>query len=312
MDKSRGSMIQYFIEKGVGDMAIDVTIRASLFSRKPLPLDVIIGADLHYGNAEDYVQTMDGEVGQHEFIAYLPDHIGRGFQVIWHEGERKRVVLRQPLPCCREEMIEFYHTVERIVTFWKGSLNVDGKATSLKAFLGTLDENQRFNENTIRDLGMDILNGFEGQYEIYGAMWPLRPGHPEGRLFLLSPESYGKWLHEKQEIDACYWPVVYGVMPDEMVGIAISRFCPYDVPAIYPDKVSADFTTRDPQTGRSVPVTQWILTVDDGEDKFCEISYDEFRSKLPAEKVSRYDSHKILIQPMTGEELRAIYAPKEQ
>ncbi len=293
-------------------MAIHVIIQAGVFHRKPLPLDIIIGDVLHYGNTEDYVQTMEGEVGQHEFIAYLPDHIGRGFQVIWHEGENKRVVLRQPLPCCREELNEFYRTVERIMTFWKGSLNVDGKATSLKSFLGTLEDNQRINEQAISDLGRDILNGCEGQHEIYGAMWPLCPGYPEGRLFLLSAENYGKWLHEKQVIDICYWPVVYGVMPDEKVGIAISGFGPYEVPAIYPNKVSDDFKIRDPQTGRPVPVTKWLVNVDDGKEKFCEISYNEFRAKLPPEKISRYDSHKILIQPMTGEELRTIYSPIEQ
>ena len=54
------------------------------------------------------------------------------------------------------------------------------------------------------------------------------------------------------------------------------------------------------------------LTQKDEEGLICEIPYEEFRAKLPADKVSRYDNDMILIQPMTGEELRAIYSSKEQ
>lgn len=292
-------------------MAIDVTIRAGIFNRKPLPLDVIIGNELAYGNTEDYVQTMPGEVGKHEFIAFLPEHIGRGFQVIWHAGENKRVVLRQPLPCCKEELIEFYHVVERIVRFWKGSLHVDGKRTSLKAFLGTMEDYLHFNEQAIRDLGKGILDTSEGCYEIYGAMWPLRPGHEEGRMFLLSPASYGEWLHEKQEIDACYWPVAYGIKQDGQSAVACISFDPISVPCIYLDKVPpAGYTIMDSRTDQRVPVTQWLMYVKDGDELICEITYEEFRAKLPKDKISRYDGDKILIQPMTGEELRAIYGPK--
>ena len=287
-------------------MAIDVIIKAGLFHRVLLPFDVIVGDKLHYGNAEEYVQTMGGEVGKKEFIAYLPDHIGRGFQVIWHEGESRRVVLRQPLPCCEPELREFYQTVKRIAEFWKGSLIVDGKATTLKAFLRTLEDNISFNVQAARDLGRDILNANEYGYEIYGAMWPLHPGEEEGRMFMLSPESYGEWLHEKQEIDACYWPIVYGVMPDGQSAMAGITYDPLEVPCIYLDKVPKGFKTTD-SMGRSVPVTVWCVFVKDGEGLSREISYEEFRAKLPADKVSRYDKDKILIQPMTSEEIRAIY-----
>lgn len=288
-------------------MAIDVIIKAGLFHKKPLPFEVIIGDELFYGNTEDYVQTMDGQVGKREFIAFLPEHIGRGFQVIWHEGESRRVVLRQTLPCCEPELREFYETVKRIAEFWKGHLTVDGKPTTLKAFLNTLADNISFNIQAARDLGRDILNSAEYGYEIYGAMWPLRPGEPEGRMFLLSPETFGEWLHEKQVIDACYWPVVYGVMKDGQSAMAGTIYSPLEVPYIYLDKVPDGYKTMDERTGKHVPVTTWWIVVKDGEGAECEISYQEFRAKLPADKVSRYDKDMILIQPMMPEEIRAIY-----
>ena len=288
-------------------MAIDVIIKAGLFHRKPLPFDVIIGDKLFYGNAEDFVQTMDGKVGKKEFIAFLPEHIGRGFQVIWYEGESRRVVLRLPLPCCEPEMREFYQTVKRIADFWKGSLTVDGKATSLKAFLHTLEDNIRFNVQAARDLGRDIINASDYTYEIYGAMWPLRPGEAEGRLFMLKPEAFGGWLHEKQVIDACYWPVVYGIMSDGQTAMAGTIYSPLEVPYIYLDKVPEGYKTRDSHTGKMVPVTEWWIVVQDGEGFERKISYQEFRDKLPTDKVSSYDKDMILIQPMTPEEIRTIY-----
>lgn len=288
-------------------MAIDVIIKAGLFHQKPLPFEVIIGDELFYGNAEDYVQTMDGQVGKREFIAFLPENIGRGFQVIWHEGESRRVVLRQTLPCCEPELREFYQTVRRITEFWKGHLTVDGKPTTLKAFMNTLADNISFNMQAARDLGRDILNSAEYGYEIYGAMWPLHPGEPEGRMFLLSPESFGEWLHEKQEVDACYWPIVYGIMQDGQSAMAGTIYNPLEVPYIYLDKVPEGYTTRDSRTGQQVPVTTWWIVVKDGEGSECEISYQEFRAKLPANKVSRFDKNMILIQPMTPEEIRSIY-----
>lgn len=288
-------------------MGVLVKLTSSMFHRRPLPVHTILGEKLAYGNTEDYAQTICGEMGRREFIAYLPEHIGRGFQVIWHEGEKRSVTLRLPQPCCEAELREFYETVKRIAEFWKARISVNGKATTLRKFLSTLAENISINVQAVRDLGRDIINRKACGYEIYGAMWPLRPGEREGRQFMLSPESFGEWLHEKQEIDACYWPIVYGVGQDGRSAKAVTIFNPFEVPCIYLDKVPDGFTTMDTHTGRRVPVTEWTIIVNDGEGLSCEITYEEFRSGLPADRVSRYDDAMILIQPMTGEEIRAVY-----
>lgn len=251
-------------------------------------------------------------MGQNKFIAYLPDHIGRGFQVIWHEGERTSVVLRLNLPCCKEELHAFYSAVERIVRYWRGTLHVDGRRMSLKTFMATKEENERINAQAVRDLGKKLLDGYENRLEIGGAMWPLRPGREEGRLFLLSPDAFGEWLHEKQQIDACYWPVVYAEKKDGQGIVAFTQFGPWEVPAIYLNQVPPKtFMIRDPQTGHSVQVEAWHICVMDDSGLLCEIPYAEFRAKLPESKISRYDGDKILIQPMTGDELRAIYSLAE-
>ncbi len=131
-------------------------------------------------------------------------------------------------------------------------------------------------------------------------------------MFMLAPQSFDAWLHEKQEVDACYWPIVYGVMRDGQSAMAGTIYNPLEVPYIYLDKVPEGYTTLDSRTGKRVPVMVWWIVVKDGEGLEREISYQEFRAKLPVDKVSRYDKDKILIQPMTSEEIRAIYFPESK
>ena len=69
-------------------MAIDILIKQKMFGGKTMPLDVILGEHLHYGNfVTDQLNI--GELGENEFVAYNPDSIGRGFSVIWNSGEKK-------------------------------------------------------------------------------------------------------------------------------------------------------------------------------------------------------------------------------
>lgn len=292
-------------------MGFHIKIKASLFHRKPLPLSVITGGQLWYGNTDEFVQTMLDEVGKTDFIAFDPEHVGRGFQVVWHEGERKSVLLNQPLPCSRGDLIALYAAAERIAEFWHGTIWVDDEKTSLKAFRETLDEHIAANERFIRMMAEKVLSMTDQSVEIYGAMWPLHPGREEAERFLQSPAEYDRWLHEKQAMDACYWPIVYGLPPDRQSAGGYTSFSPLEIPCIYMDKVPPEgFTTVEPGTGCRVPVSEWLITVEDGTEKICEIPYEEFRAKLPADRVSRYDEHMILIQPMTAEELRAIYSPE--
>lgn len=294
-------------------MGFHVQIKASLFHRKPLPLSVITGETLWYGNTDEFVQTMLDEVGKSDFVAFDPEHIGRGFQVIWHEGERKNVLLNQSLPCSRGDLIALHAAAERIAAFWHGTIWVDDKKTTLKEFRKKLDEHIAENERFIRMMAEKMMSITDQNIEIDGAMWPLHPGREEAERFLQSPAEYDRWLHEKQAFDACYLPIVYGVPKERQSAVGFTSFSSMEIPCIYMDKVPPEgFSTVEPGTGRRFLVSEWLISVEDEEGLICEIPYEEFRAKLPADKVSRYDNDMILIQPMTGEELRAIYSSKEQ
>lgn len=149
------------------------------------------------------------EIGKKDFIAFDPEYIGRGFQVVWHEGERKSVYLRLPLPCSHGDLIACYEAAERIATFWQGTLWAEGEKISLKAFRETLDEHCAQNERFIQMMAEKLWVMTDHRMEIYGAMWPMCPGREEAERFLESLSEYDGGLHEKQAIDACYWPIVY-------------------------------------------------------------------------------------------------------
>ena len=82
-------------------MAIDILIKQKWFGNKTMPLEVILGDDLHYGNFINDQLTV-GELGESEFIASNPECIGRGFSVTWNPTEKKSINLRLPLPSTKK------------------------------------------------------------------------------------------------------------------------------------------------------------------------------------------------------------------
>ena len=94
-----------------------VRLRQTAAKKKALPLEVILGEELVFG-AFDGLRTNPGELGERDFIAWHPEHIGRGFSVEWKEGEKHKVEMRLPLPSMNEEIKDFYETVRRIAEFW--------------------------------------------------------------------------------------------------------------------------------------------------------------------------------------------------
>lgn len=69
-------------------MSIDITIKQKGFFKKTLPLSVILGSDLKYGAFVNDALIKD-TIGEDEIVIYHPEHIGRGFNIIWNENEKK-------------------------------------------------------------------------------------------------------------------------------------------------------------------------------------------------------------------------------
>ena len=167
-------------------MSIDVVIKQKLFGRKTMPLEVILGSELRYGNfVNDRLNA--GELGESEFVAYHPGHIGQGFSVVWTPGEKKSIALRLPQPSTAQELADFYAAVERMASYWDARLIADGRRIGLSGFLAGLKDMVAFNDQIIRRLSRQVLDGAQDNLILYSVMWPLTMGREEAAAFSENP-----------------------------------------------------------------------------------------------------------------------------
>ncbi len=287
-------------------MAIDVLIQQKLFTNKTLPLEVILGDRLRYGNFVND-QLNEGELGETEFVAYDPENIGRGFSVVWNPQERKRVMLRLPQPSTTQELKAFYAVVERIVNHWGGKLTVDGNRVRLADFLAALEAMDAFNNKIIEQFSKSVLDGEHETLTLYSAMCPLVIGKEEAAAFLGDPLNYAKWLHEKQSADA-YWAVPDFFAGDD--GIFARYILINGVPSVFPCRPAVPFGAVDPATGEPLVCEKWLVwfVVEGEQEPVAEMEYAEFLSILPEEKKSRFDANHFLLAEMSEEEIKTLSA----
>ena len=146
-------------------MSIDVLIKQKLFGSKIMPLEVILGEHLHYGNfVNDQLHV--GELGETEFIAYNPESIGRGFSVVWNPKEKKTIALRLPQPSTTQELKDFYGAIERMVNYWNGKLIVDGSRVSLPEFLSAFNNMVDF--RNLASPSADYVDGIIAIFHVKG------------------------------------------------------------------------------------------------------------------------------------------------
>ncbi len=286
-------------------MAVDIVIRSGLLHRKPLPLSVILGENLCYGNYENDNLQMD-EMGEGNFVALHPDHIGRGISVTWREGERREVVLSLPMPSTTQELTELFAMTRRIVKFWHGYFFLDGNPCGNLALGERLDDMIAFNRRAITDMANRLLTDPELKHlMLYSAAWPLYMGETEAQRFREIPEAYADWLNDRQQIDAWHAGAVYSLTEDGVEGC-------YNyidgLPAIFRWEPQPPFGAMHPETGKPLEINRWNVTlhVGDWDSEVGTIPYDAFLAALPQEKVHPYDAGGILVDALTEDEIRAL------
>ncbi len=283
-------------------MSIDVLIKQRLFGNKTMPLEVILGEHLHYGNfVKDQLNV--GELGETEFVAYNPQSIGRGFSAVWNPKEKKAIALRLPQPSTTQELRDFYDAIERMVNYWHGNLIVDGSRVSLPDFLSTFENMVDFNNKILNQISHQVLDGESDALTLYSTMWPLTIGKEEATMFMENPNYYAEWLHEKQSVN------VYFASPDFYIGdsgIFARYILTNNLPAVFPYQPTVPFGTTDPSTGKQLECKEWLILLGiEGEaGPFCEMEYSKFLSLIPENKKSKYDGSHFLLAEMTEEEIR--------
>ena len=263
-------------------MSIDVLIKQRLFGNKTMPLQVILGEHLHYGNfVKDQLNV--GELGETEFIAYNPKSIGRGFSVVWNPKEKKTIALRLPQPSTTQELKDFYDAIERMVNHWHGNLVVDGNRVSLLDFLSNFENMVNFNNKILNHLSQQVLDGKSDTLTLYSTMWPLTIGKEEATMFMENLNYYAEWLHEKQSIN------VYFACPDFYIGdngIFARYILTNNLPAVFPYQPTVPLGTTDPATGKQLECKEWLilLGIEGEKEPLCEMEYSKFLSLIPENK----------------------------
>lgn len=285
-------------------MSMEITIKQKGFIKKTLPLEVILGEELQYG-CLDGLSLRRGEMTDGEFIAYHPEHIARGFSVIWTAEEKNTVELRLLTPSTREELIDFYATVERIAKYWNAKLLVDGNAMTVEQFKAGFEETVEFNRRTLKDFAGKILNGEFGTFMIFAAFFPLEMGKEEAEMFASYPDSFAGWLHEKQNVDACYASPNFYTSEQGIIGRYIFGG---DTACIFPTKPYVPFYVTDPNTGKALECDDWGVLLGDAETRniIGEITYDRFMSRVAESKKTLHYSGHILIAKMSLPEIKEL------
>lgn len=278
-------------------MSIEVSFRQKGMFKKSLPLDVIIGKNLKYGNYDGWRIEPD-VLGETEFVAYHPAHIGRGFSVIWKQGEKNKVELRLLTPACDEEVEDFYECIARIGECWKNcEIQVDGVDKSLTECLEGKAHMLDWNRSIIASLGEDQD---QRPLVLFGAFWPISLTAEDRQKVSQSSAAFRDYMHQKQSMDVYYAkPRFY---QDEQ-GVFGAYTCTEETRSIFPTKAELPFWAD-----KSLQVDRWkislfSITVD---DVVGIIDYEQFVQRIPENKKHPYDADHILVEPLELEVLEQI------
>ncbi len=289
-------------------MSIDIRITQTRPNKEPMPLRVILGNDLLYGTFDEYWRLKSGERDEKEFVAYIPQHLARGFTVNWSEDEINCITLRALTPSTPTELRIFYETVDRIVSYWDGHLEVDGNPMHIDDFLDGYERAVAFNQDTLRKISREILDGETQDMTLFCAMCPMVIGRNEAEAFIADPFYFGRWLNEKQNTDAYYASPMFYRTDEGVIGrYAITE----DTRSILPMKPYVTYGFNDPDTNEQLKCDNFGIIVysTTREDIIGEIEYDEFISKVKdafPKSVRAFDGNHYIIEAIALEDFDAM------
>lgn len=283
-------------------MSFWITIKQKGFSKKMLPLEVILGEKLKYGAFSGDCLQKD-VLGESEFIAYDPEHIGRGFSVAWTPKEKKKIEFRLLIPSTPEELRDVFDAAERVASYWNASIVADDTKMKLPAFREYYNEMVKHNENMLKHFSNEIINGTYETLTLYSALFPLHISREEAEVFANAPESYFRWLHEKQSVDAAYSsPSFFMKENGEICGIF--RFVK-GKSHIFPVKPTVPFGVTDPRTGKALECNDYGIVFfekEDDENPEASMSYSEFLARTENFGKQKFTAELFLLPTLSDED----------
>lgn len=286
-------------------MSIDVVITQKGLFKKTLPLQIILGSELSYGSYDFGFRLNVEQRDEFELIAYLPNHIGRGFSIIWNPKEKHRIVLRALTPTCEEELRAFYRCIGRITDYWKSNTEVDGNPVNITQFQKGLDDMIAFNERALQDMCRDILADKHNSLTLFSAMWPLELGKKEAQAFLTNPNSFHNWLHECQSVDVYYAAPMFYDTEDGIVGVYVLT---EDCESVFPNTPTVPFGLMDPHTNKALTCNHYRVSLFSTTENAVigQLDYNIWLSKMRNRCLEYYDGGHFRFAGLSLAEMRAL------
>lgn len=283
-------------------MSFWITIKQKGFSKKTLPLEVILGEKLKYGAFSGDCLEKD-VLGEGEFIAYNPEHIGRGFSVTWTPDEKKKIEFRLLIPSTPEELRDVFDAAERVASYWNASIVADDTKMKLPAFREYYNEMVKNNENMLKRFSDEVIKGTYETLTLYSALFPLHLSKEEAEVFANDPEAFYRWLHEKQSVDAVYSSPNFFMKEDGNI-CAIFRFIKGKT-HIFPVKPTVPFGVADPRTGKALECSDYGIVFfekDNDEKPEASMSYSEFLTRAENFGKQKFTAELFLLPALSGED----------
>ena len=285
------------------EMSIDIRITQKGLLKKTLPLHVITGPDLHYG-ISDGMKLKENDLSSDEIILYHPDHISRGFSIEWTSTKKDYVDMRALSPDSREGLNDFFAAIQRIASYWKCEIEMDGNIVALSELVSLIPDMQAFNETVLENVCGNILSGKKESLTLYSVMFPVVLGVPEAEQFQHDVEAFGRWMHAKQSVDAYYARPQFFRTEEGIVGRYVVT---EDCRTIFPLKGQVPLGISDPETGKT-------LKCDRYEVYFYSISQEKMLGYVPFEtfieiikaQAERFDGANVIFEGLSLEMLQKI------
>lgn len=258
------------------EMSIDIRITQKGLLKKTLPLHVITGSDLCYGTS-DGMKLKENDLSSDEIILYHSNHISRGFSIEWTPEKKDYVDLRALSPDSREGLNDFFAAIQRIASYWKCEIEMDGNITALSELVSLIPDMQAFNETVLESVCGDILSGKKESLTLYSVMFPVVLGVPEAEKFRHDVDAFGRYVVTE------------------------------DCQTIFPLKGQVPLGISDPETGKG-------LKCDRYEVYFYSISQEKMLGYVPfetfieiiKEQAERFDGANIIFEGLSMEALQKI------
>ena len=179
-------------------MAVEVKIKQKGLFKKKIEIEDMLSNNLLFGVMDENFRMVPNEKGKYTII-YDPNNLARGLEVSF---EKNIIDLRLPLPTAKSDIEMFYNVIKRICN----KLKIDSFERYDEVLtLDTIDQLIRDDVDASTRALDDIC--YDKQYEtitIFGALNPIAIGSKEKDTIKGSVDNFGKFLKEKQEIDAYY------------------------------------------------------------------------------------------------------------